>query len=177
MARKDGLRALITSATPVIVPPVPTPEIRMSTFPSVSGQISSAVVRRWTSGLAGFSNCCGMKTSFSACGDLLGLLDRTPHALGRRREDQLRPKGLEHLAPLQAHGFRHGQEQPVAPGCCHKGQGDARVAAGGLDDERLRADLAGPLGRLDHRQADAVLDGGQRVVALHLGQDRCACTE
>ncbi len=33
----------------------------MSTVPSVSFQISSAVVRRWTSGLAGFSNCCGTK--------------------------------------------------------------------------------------------------------------------
>ena len=53
-----GLRALSTSATPVMVPPVPTPATRMSTLPSVSRQISSAVVRRWISGLAGFSNCC-----------------------------------------------------------------------------------------------------------------------
>ena len=30
-------------------------------MPSVSRQISSAVVWRWISGLAGFSNCCGMK--------------------------------------------------------------------------------------------------------------------
>ncbi len=43
-----------------MVPPVPTPATRMSTVPSVSRQISWAVVRRWTSGLAGFSNCCGM---------------------------------------------------------------------------------------------------------------------
>ena len=42
------------------VPPVPTPETMTSTSPSVSFQISSAVVRRWISGLAGFSNCCGM---------------------------------------------------------------------------------------------------------------------
>ena len=59
--RKDGLRALMTSPTPVMVPPVPTPETRMSTLPSVSRQISSAVVLRWISGLAGFWNCCGMK--------------------------------------------------------------------------------------------------------------------
>ena len=56
-----GLRAFNTSPTPVIVPPVPTPETKMSTAPSVSRQISSAVVVRWISGLAGFSNCCGMK--------------------------------------------------------------------------------------------------------------------
>src|SRR5262245_37890460 len=60
IALNEGLRALITCATPVIVPPVPTPEMSASTFPSVSFQISSAVVRRCTSGLAGFLNCCGM---------------------------------------------------------------------------------------------------------------------
>jgi len=45
-ALKLGLRALITSATPVSVPPVPMPLIKMSTLPSVSRQISSAVVLR-----------------------------------------------------------------------------------------------------------------------------------
>ncbi len=59
--RTDGLRSLRTSPTPVMVPPVPTPATKMSTAPSVSRQISSAVVARWISGLAGFSNCCGMK--------------------------------------------------------------------------------------------------------------------
>ena len=44
-----------------MVPPVPTPATKMSTLPSVSFQTSSAVVRRCTSGLAGFSNCCGTK--------------------------------------------------------------------------------------------------------------------
>jgi hypothetical protein len=56
-----GLASLSTSPTPVTVPPVPTPETKMSTWPSVSAQISSAVVLRWMAGLAGFSNCCGMK--------------------------------------------------------------------------------------------------------------------
>uniref|UniRef100_A0A6J7PYV1 Unannotated protein n=1 Tax=freshwater metagenome TaxID=449393 RepID=A0A6J7PYV1_9ZZZZ len=46
---------------PVMVPPVPTPPTRKSTFPSVSRQISSAVVARWIAGFAGFSNCWGMK--------------------------------------------------------------------------------------------------------------------
>ena len=35
---------LMTRLTPVIVPPVPTPETRISTRPSVSFEISSAVV-------------------------------------------------------------------------------------------------------------------------------------
>ena len=54
--RKSGLRFLMTSPTPVIVPPVPMPEIRTSAAPSVSSQISSAVVRRWISGFAGLLN-------------------------------------------------------------------------------------------------------------------------
>ena len=42
------------------VPPVPMPEIRMSTLPSVSFQISGPVVSKWILGLAGLSNCCSM---------------------------------------------------------------------------------------------------------------------
>ena len=51
-----GLRALSTSPTPVMVPPVPMPATTMSTSPSVSFQISSAVVLRWISGLAALAN-------------------------------------------------------------------------------------------------------------------------
>jgi hypothetical protein len=51
------------SLTPVMVPPVPTPEIRISTLPSVSSQISGPVVSKWILGLAGLSNCCGMNPS------------------------------------------------------------------------------------------------------------------
>ena len=47
----------------MIVPPVPTPATSASTRPSRSRQISSAVVRRWISGLAGFENWSGMKQS------------------------------------------------------------------------------------------------------------------
>ena len=41
----------------MIVPPVPTPATTTSTRPSVSSQISTAVVSRWIRGFAGFSNC------------------------------------------------------------------------------------------------------------------------
>ena len=43
-----------------MVPPVPTPATIMLTLPSVSRQISSAVVE-CAAGFAGFANCCGMK--------------------------------------------------------------------------------------------------------------------
>ncbi len=52
-----GRRGFSTWPTPVRVPPVPVPQTTMSTLPSVSFQISSAVVLRWISGFAGFSNC------------------------------------------------------------------------------------------------------------------------
>ncbi len=52
-----GFRFFRTSPTPVMVPPVPVPPTKMSILPSVSRQISSAVVVRWISGFAGFSNC------------------------------------------------------------------------------------------------------------------------
>ena len=56
MTYTTGLRSLGTGQTPETVPPVPTPATTMSTLPSVSAQISSAVVRRCTSRLAGLAN-------------------------------------------------------------------------------------------------------------------------
>ena len=51
-------------------------------------------------------------------------------------------------------------------------QGDAGVAAGGLDDHRLAGlELARSLGRLDHRQPDPVLHAVPGVVALELRDD------
>ena len=63
---RPGLRGFSTEPIPVSVPPVPTPLTTMSTAPAVSRQISSAVVRRWISGFAGFWNCCGIKASGSS---------------------------------------------------------------------------------------------------------------
>ncbi len=54
------MRGFSTRPTPVSVPPVPTPTTMASTLPPVSFQISSAVVRSCTSGLAGLSNWAGM---------------------------------------------------------------------------------------------------------------------
>jgi hypothetical protein len=52
---------LSTWPTPVMVPPVPAPATKALTLPSVSAQISSAVVATCAAGLSGFSNCMGMK--------------------------------------------------------------------------------------------------------------------
>ena len=61
MALNVGFSGLMCWATPVMVPPVPTPEISMSIFPFVAFQISGPVVSLWIFGLAWFLNCCGMK--------------------------------------------------------------------------------------------------------------------
>ena len=42
---------------------MPTPDTNTSSRPPLSRQISSAVVRTWTAGLAGFLNCWGMTAS------------------------------------------------------------------------------------------------------------------
>ena len=129
----DGLRCLITSPTPVIVPPVPTPATRMSTWPSVSFQISSAVVRRWISGLAGFSNCCGM-TAFGVLAIQPRPCDRAVHALGRRRQHDLGAQRLEQLAPLDESSSPAWSGSAGSPWRRHERQADAGVAAGRLDD-------------------------------------------
>ena len=56
----SGFFSRSPSPVPVSVPPVPTDDTKISTFPSVSCQISCAVVTLWIAGLASFSNCCGM---------------------------------------------------------------------------------------------------------------------
>jgi hypothetical protein len=49
---------LSTRPTPSSVPPVPVPVTKQcSVSPAKSARISLAVVRTWTSALAGFSNC------------------------------------------------------------------------------------------------------------------------
>ena len=92
----------------MIVPPVPTPLIRTSAWPSVSAQISSAVVFRWISGLAGFEN---WPTSTKRAGSLATIscaraiapfmplapsvrISSAPKALSRRRRSMLMVSGM-----------------------------------------------------------------------------------
>ena len=55
-----GLCSFKYAPAPESVPPVPTPATKISTFPSVSFQISEPVVFLWASGFAGFINCPGI---------------------------------------------------------------------------------------------------------------------
>lgn len=56
----SGFFSFKNCPTPVIVPPVPTPATKISTFPSVSSQISGPVVLLCISGFASFLNCYGI---------------------------------------------------------------------------------------------------------------------
>ena len=104
-------------------------------------------------------------------GQLLGLGNGPLHALGPLDEHQLRTVGLHQLAALHAHGFRHDDDHPIAPGGGHGGQADAGVAGGGLDDDAVLMQQAPGLGVVDHGPGDAVLHGPGGVQILQLGQD------
>ena len=110
---QPGRRGLSTWPTPVMVPPVPTPATKASISPLVSFQISSAVVRRWISGLAGFLNCCGMTAPGSPRGAPRPWRPR-PSCPAAGREHELGAQEGQHLAALDRHGLRHDQDQPVA---------------------------------------------------------------
>jgi len=104
-------------------------------------------------------------------GQLLRLFDGAAHPQGAGGQDQLGPVGLQEIPALDAHGVRHHQDHLVALGGRGKGQGDAGVAAGGLDDHGVLVELAFPLRRLEHGEPDAVLDAPGRVEVLQLAVD------
>ena len=102
----------------------------------------------------------------------LGHLQREPHravrALGGRGEDDLRAVELEQLDALGGGVLGQDAGQRVALEPRDERERDARVAAGRLQQLAAGLELAGGLGRLDHRLGDAVLDRAGRVLALEL---------
>ena len=96
---------------------MPTPATKMSIVPSVSRQSSSAVVVAWISGLAGFSNCCGMTAPgiSSSSSSALRIAPFIPSEAGvrmssapsslrtlRRSSETLSGIAITHLYPLAA---------------------------------------------------------------------------
>ena len=114
-------------------------------------------------------------TGDKAVGDLrsqlVGLCDRTLHALRAVREHELRAIGLHDLAALHAHGLRHNDDDAVASGRGDGRQADAGVAGGRLDDDRAGLEDALGLCVIDHGLGDTVLDRTGRVEVLQLSQD------
>ena len=153
-------------------PPVPTPVIRASIGLSrKSARISCAVVRRWTSTFAGFSNCCGIHEFGSLGDDFLGTGDRAFHALFARRQVEGRAKSEHQAAALDAHAVRHDEDQLVALHRRDHREADAGVAGGRLDDHAAGLQLAAALRVLDHRERDTVLDRRAGIGPLGLHPD------
>ena len=104
-------------------------------------------------------------------GQFLRPLDGAAHPELGRGQDEFGAEAAQEGAALQAEGFGHREGQVIPLGGGDEGQCDAGIAAGGLDDARFGGQDAVLFRLLDHGTADAVLDRGQRVEELELGQD------
>jgi hypothetical protein len=101
----------------------------------------------------------------------LGQVPGALHAGFPAHQHQLGAVGLHGLAPLDGQVLGHDQHHAVAADGGGHGQGDAGVAAGGLDQGVAGPDLAPGLGLGDHGQGRPVLHRAGRIVALQLHQD------
>ena len=137
IALNDGFFGLMYSLTPVSVPPVPMPETRMSTLPSVSFQISGPGGLEMDLGIRRIVELLQHVAVRRRREHLLGLRNRALHAFRPGREHDLRAEGAQQHAALHAHGFRHGEDQLVAFDRGDERQPDAGVAAGRLDQHGL----------------------------------------
>ena len=143
-----GRRGFSAWPTPVTVPPVPTPETKIS---SLRHEAVGYLLQQ-----------------------LLGAGDRAGDALLARRELEPGAQEAQHLAPLDRHRIGHGADHLVAARGGHEGKADAGIARGRLDDGAdAGLDLARLLGGIDHRHADAILHRGHRIEEFELGQDFC----
>ena len=70
--------------------------------------------------------------------NFLRLGDGAAHPLLFRGQNQLGAEIGQHLAPLDGHGFRHGQDQAIAPAGRRKGEADAGVSRRRLNQHAAR---------------------------------------
>ena len=100
----------------------------------------------------------------------LGPFHCAAHAGRAGGEHHLRAIGAHQLDALDAGRFRHHDDGAVAARRAQHAQADARVAAGGLDDQRARADAARLLRRAQHLQGGTILDAAAGIEIFQLGQ-------
>ncbi len=130
------------ATTPVIVPPVPTPATMASMSWPLSSQISGPVVvlvDRRIGGILELLRHPGVRVRFD---QFMRPPDGPFHPFGGRRQHQFGTQGPQQGPTFERHRFRHRQGQPVALRRTDEGQGDARIAAGRLDDVRFGVDLS-----------------------------------
>ena len=92
------------------------------------------------------------------------------HALGRGCQNQFGAQHSQQSASLNTHALGHGKDELVALGGSDKGQRNAGIAAGGLNNDGVLRKCAISLGGLDHRHADAILHAGKRVKEFAFNQ-------
>ena len=102
-------------------------------------------------------------------GKLLSLADGALHTLRSGRQHELGAENDEKLLALLRHGVRHGENEPVPPGGADEGEGDAGVAAGGLNDDGTLLNEALRFRIEYHGHPYPVLDAAGRVEELQLG--------
>mmetsp|Transcript_39409 Transcript_39409/g.92046 ORF Transcript_39409/g.92046 Transcript_39409/m.92046 type:complete len:205 (+) Transcript_39409:774-1388(+) len=116
-------------AQPVIVPPVPTPPTKISSFPSQSFHISGPVVSLWIFGLSGLLNCCSIKpfspkplaiSSALAIAPPIPFADRVktssaPNALSRTRRSILMDSGIVKINLYPFEAATMARPMPVFP--------------------------------------------------------------
>ena len=93
------------------------------------------------------------------------------HALCSLGQHQLRAVCLHQQPPFHAHGLRHDDDDPVAPGCRHRGQTNACIPGGGLNHHRAGAQQPPGFGIVKHSPGGTVLGAARRVEAFQLGQN------
>ena len=111
-----------------MVPPVPIPDTTMSTLPSVSRQISSAVVRRCTAGFAGLENCwrirpCGILAASSSAFAMAPFMPfspsvsttRAPRILSILRRSTVIVSGIVRISLIPFAAATNASAIPVLP--------------------------------------------------------------
>ena len=158
------------SPTPVIVPPVPTPATSTSTSPSSARAISGPGRAPVGLGVGGVGELVGQE-DVRLARHRARRLDRLAHPAERLGDVDARAVQPQQALALAAHPLRQREHELIALGGADERERDAGVAAGRLDDRGAsRLDPPFGLGRLDHRDADAVLDAAAGVEGLELGE-------
>ena len=113
------------------------------------------------------------------CHQLLCQLNGTSHSIAAWGELQFSAIGPKHGATLCTHRVRHGENEAIASGGSHHGQGDPSVATGGFHQHGApRSNGSSFLRCLNHGPRDAVFNRGSGVEAFQLGQHlRMATTQ
>ena len=104
---------------------------------------------------------------------LLCLRNGTLHALCAVREDNLCAVCLDQISALDAHGFRHGQNDMIALCRADCRKSDAGIAAGRLNNRCARLEHTGSLCIRNHCICNAILDASCRVEIFQLCQNGC----